>query len=145
MRDDQVIEQPLRQQSLFEENIQIIADRTAAIKEFKSMMKDIEDDVPMELEDLLIALKDLKKQVKDRKAEHLKHILEENVEYSEYREQLQIAKEDLANAKLKLFTEAANQTRDTGDMDQTVLVQGAPFRVQSQKEIQVYLNGKVIK
>lgn len=132
-------------QAPLQEQIAILNDKLAELKELKSFMKDIENDIPMELEDLMISLKDLKKQVKDRKDEHMKTILEENVEYSEYRERVQMAKEAIAEAKLKLFTEAANQSREHGDLDQTVVVQGAPFRLQTQKEVQVYLNGKVVK
>ena len=90
-------------------------------------------------------LKDLKKQAKDLKDAHIKLIIEENTEYNEYREHVQEAKEAIAEAKLKLFTEMANRSREHGDLDQTVLVQGAPFRLQTQKEVQVYLNGKVVK
>jgi Sec-independent protein translocase protein TatA len=128
-----------------QEQIHILNDQMAALKEFKGMMKELEDDLPMELEDLMISLKDLKKQVKERKEAHLKQIMEDNVEYNEYRERVQLAKEAIAEAKLKIFTEAANQSREHGDLDQTVLVEGSPFRVQTQKEVQVYLNGKVIK
>lgn len=127
------------------ELIQIIYDKEAALKDFKKMMKEIEDDIPMELEDLMIQLKDLKKQAKALKDAHLKLIIEENTEYNEYREHVQEAKEAIAEAKLKLFTEMANRSREHGDLDQTVLVQGAPFRLQTQKEVAVYLNGKVVK
>ena len=127
------------------EQIQTIYDKEAALKDFKKMMKDIEDDLPMELEDLMIQLKDLKKQVKERKDAHIKLIIEENTEYNEYREHVQESKEAIAEAKLKLFTEMANRSREHGEIDQTVLVQGAPFRLQTQKEVQVYLNGKVLK
>lgn len=127
------------------ELIQVIYDKEAALKDFKKMMKEIEDDIPMELEELNLQLKDLKKQAKDLKDAHLKLIIEENTEYNEYREHVQEAKEAIAEAKLKLFTEMANRSREHGDLDQTVLVQGAPFRLQTQKEVQVYLNGKVVK
>jgi Sec-independent protein translocase protein TatA len=127
------------------ELIQVIYDKEAALKDFKKMMKEIEDDIPMELEELNMQLKDLKKQAKDLKDAHIKLIIEENTEYNEYREHVQEAKEAIAEAKLKLFTEMANRSREHGDLDQTVLVQGAPFRLQTQKEVQVYLNGKVVK
>ncbi len=99
----------------------------------------------MELEELMMSLNDLKKQVKAQKEEHVRSIMKDNVDYNEYREKLQIAKESIAEAKLKLFTAAANQSRDQGDLDQTVMVQGAPFRLQTQKEVTVYLNGKAVK
>lgn len=127
------------------ELIQILYDQDAALKESKKMMKEIEDDIPMELEELNIQLKDLKKQAKELKDAHIKLIIEENTDYNEYREHVQEAKEAIAEAKLKLFTEMANRSREHGDIDQTVLVQGAPFHLQTQKEMQLYLNGKVVK
>jgi len=127
------------------EAIQIIYDQEAAVKDFKKLMKEIEDDIPMELEELNIQRKELNKQAKDLKDAHIKLIIEENTEYNEYRERLQMAKEAKAEAMLKLFTEAANRSREHGELDQTVLVQGAPFHLQTQSEIAVYLNGKVIK
>lgn len=127
------------------ELIQIIFDKDAALKDFKKMMKEIEDDIPMELEELNIQLKDLKKQAKALKDAHIKLIIEENTEYNEYREHVMEAKEAIAESKLKLFTEMANRSREHGDIDQTVLVQGAPFHLQTQKEVAVYLNGKELK
>lgn len=130
---------------VIQEKIKLLQEKLIELKELKSLMKDIEDDIPMELEDLMIQVKDLKKQAKDRKDEHMKQILADSLEYSEYRENVQMAKEEIAKAKLELFTLAANQTREHGDLDQTVIVEGAPFRLQTQKEVAVYLNGKVIK
>ncbi len=127
------------------EQIEIIYNKDAELKESKKMMKEIEDDIPMELEELNIQLKDLKKQAKALKDAHIKLIIEENTEYNEYREHVQEAKEAKAEAMLKLFTEMANRSREHGDIDQTILVQGAPFHLQTQKEVQVYLNGKVMK
>ncbi len=131
--------------SSMQELIKLLTEKLEELKELKSLMKDIEDDLPMELEELMLSLKDLKKQVKDRKDAHLKLIMEENTDYNEYRERVQLAKEAIAESKLKIFTEAANQSREHGDLDQTVIVQGAPFRLQTQKEIAVYLNGKAVK
>ena len=130
---------------IFQTLIEQITAKQAELKETKSLMKDLEKDVPLELEDLLFTLSDLKKQVKERKDEHLKSLLEDNADYAEYREQVQVLKEDIANAKLELFTEAAKVSREKGNLDQTVTVQGAPARLQTQSEVAVYLNGKVIK
>lgn len=131
--------------TILQQEILRLTDKVAALKEFKGLMKEIEDDIPMELEELNLQIKDLKKQAKDLKDAHIKLIIEENTEYNEYREHIQEAKEEIAEAKLKIFTEAANQSREHGDLDQTVVVQGAPFRLQTQKEMQVYLNGKIVK
>ena len=128
-----------------QEQINAVIKKQAELKELKSLMKDIENDVPLELEELLLTLKDLRKQVKDEKDEHLKNILSENVEYVEYREQVQFLKEEIVNAKLALFTEAAKQSREHGEIDKTITVEGAPFRLQTQREVSVYLNGKQVK
>jgi len=130
---------------IFQQAIAKLEDKQSELKELKSLMKDIEADVPMELEEITLSLKDLKKQAKDLKDEHIRTLLEDNVEYVEYREQIQDAKEEMAQAKLELFTAAANQSREKGDIDQTVQAGGAAHRLQTQREVVVYLNGKVVK
>jgi len=125
--------------------IQAVQGKQAELKELKRLMKEIESDVPMELEEILLSLKDLRKQAKGLKDEHLKSLLEDNVEYAERREQVQFLKEEIAQAKLELFTMAENQTREHGDLDKTVTVEGTPHRLQTQKEVVVYLDGKVVK
>lgn len=125
--------------------IQDLAAKNAELKELKRLMREIENDVPMELEDTMLSLKDLKKQAKDLKDEHVRDLLEGNVEYGEHREQVQFLKEEIAQAKLELFTAAENQSREHGDLDKTVTVEGAPHRLQTQKEIIVYLDGRVVK
>ena len=129
----------------FQDLIQKINTSAEELKEIKSRIKELESDVPMELEDLMISLKDLKKQAKDRKDEFIRDLLNDNAEYPELRERVQMIKEEAANAKLELFTLAQNQSREKGDIDKTVNVQGMPMRLQTQKEVQVYLNGKVVK
>jgi len=119
--------------------------RMEELKEAKKTLKEIESDIPMELEDLMISLKDLKKQVKERKDEHLKNIIESNDEYNELREKVQEAKEDIANHRLELFAAAANAEREHGNIDQTVVIEGMPQRLQTQREVAIYLNGKTIK
>lgn len=129
----------------FKRLIELINSKQDELKETKCLMKELEFDVPMDLEDLMLSLKDLKDQVKEKKAEHLKTLLENSAEYPEYRENIQLLKEDLANAKLELFTEAAKLAREKGNLDQTVTIQGAPMRLQTQSEIAVFLNGKQLK
>jgi hypothetical protein len=128
-----------------QKSIQDLAAKNAELKEVKRLMKEHEKDVPMELEDILLSLKDLKKQAKGLQDDHLRNLLEESVEYGEYREQVQFLKEEIAQAKLELFTAAENQSREHGDLDKTVTVEGAPHRLQTQKEMIVYLDGRVVK
>jgi len=128
-----------------QQHIQTLATKQAELKEVKRLMKELESDLPMELEDITLSLKDLKKQARDLKDDHLRNLLETSVEYAEYREQVQLLKEEAAQAKLELFTAAENQSREHGDLDKTVTVEGAPHRLQTQKEIVVYLDGRVVK
>lgn len=125
--------------------IQTLSTKMQELKDTKGLLRDLETDLPMELEDLNASLNDLKKQVKEKKDAHIKSLIESNNEYNDYREQIQELKEEIANAKLQLFTEAANLSREHGDLDQTVVVEGAPQRLQTQKDILVYLNGKLVK
>ncbi len=131
--------------TVFQNLIEELSKKLEALKEIKNLMRELEEDVPMELEDLLLAFKDLRKQVKEGKEKQIKNLLEGNDDYADYRKKVQELKEEAANVKLQLFTEAAKLTREHGDIDQTVVVNGAPSRLQTQKEVLVYLNGKIIK
>lgn len=127
---------------------QLLEQLTIKMEELKEMSKairEIEADIPMELEELMLSLKDLKKQAKDLKDEHLKLIIEQNAEYNELREKVQNHKEEIANTKLELFAAATNASREHGDIDETVVIEGSPQRLQTLKEIAIYLNGKMVK
>ncbi|MFT7183843.1 MAG: tetrahydromethanopterin S-methyltransferase subunit G [Oceanicoccus sp.] len=115
------------------------------IKVMKKTLKEIESDIPMELEDLMIGLKDVRGQVKDRKDEHINQIIETNDEYNEIREMIQDHAEQIANKKLELFSAATNAEREHGNIDETVVIEGAPQRLQTQREVTIYLNGKIVK
>lgn len=131
--------------TVFQNLISELSEKLEALKEIKTLMRELEEDLPMETEDLMISFKDMRKQVKEAKEKHIKDLLNGNDDYADYRKRIQELKEEAANLKLKLFTEAAKLTREHGDLDQTVVVNGTPSRLQTQKEVQVYLNGKVIK
>lgn len=132
------------QQTLFEDDLQVIYDGTNAIKELKKLIREIEQDYPMELEDLILSLKDLQKQVKERKQEYMKRIMEEDDVYNEYREQLQVTQEDVAHAKLRLFKKVSEKASKK-DIDETIVVCGTPLRVQTQKGTRIYVNGEELK
>lgn len=131
--------------TVIQDLIKQLAEKADELKDFKGLKKELEDDMPMELEDLMLTLKDLKKQVKERKEEHIKFIIENQSEYTEYRERIQLLKEEIAQAKLELFTMAANEAREKGELDKKVVVNGLEHRLQTQREMQVYLDGKVVK
>lgn len=131
--------------SAFQDALQSLVTKTEDLKAVKGSLRDLETDFPVELEELLLQLKDMKKQVKTAKDAFIKSLLEDNVEYAELREKVQTLKEDIAEAKVALFTAAANASREKGDLDETVVVEGSPMRLQTQREVSVYLNGRVLK
>lgn len=131
--------------SSYQDALQTILSKLEEIKAAKKALKDIEADLPMELEDLMISFKDLQKQVKAAKEDHLKSLLADNAEYVELREKVQELKEEEAEARVQLFTLIQNATRDQGDLNETVMVEGAPVKLQTQRDLAVYLNGKVLK
>lgn len=115
------------------------------LKEMKKTIKEIESDIPMELEELMLSLKDLRGQVKERREEHINMIIESNDEYNELREMVQTHMEEIANGRLELFTAATNAEREHGNIDETIVIEGAPQRLQTQREVAIYLNGKAVK
>ena len=115
------------------------------LKEMKKTIKEIESDIPMELEELMLGLKDLRGQVKERREEHINMIIESNDEYNELREMVQTHMEEIANGRLELFTAATNAERGHGNIDETIVIEGAPQRLQTQREVAIYLNGKAVK
>lgn len=128
--------------SLFRDPIREIHSQGEAIKAAKSWIKDAETDYPIELEDLILASIDLQKQVKKAKDDFLKKLIEENDEYNEMREKLQEAKEAYAQGKEDLLLKVSTNGEE---VDCTVNVEGIPYRLQTQKELGTYLNGKLVK
>ena len=131
--------------TVFEELIRQLAGRKTEIKELKKHIKELEGDVPMELEDAMMELKELKKRCKDLKEAHLNHLLSENASYVEYRERMQDLKEQEAEARVALLEEAGNLSREHGSLDRTVVVEGHPYRLQTENAVQVFLDGKAVK
>lgn len=131
--------------SLFSDPIAEITHAHLSIKDVKSKIREMEKDFPMELEDKMLALKDLRKQVKDEKDEFLKNLREDS-DYYEMLELLEKQRENLAVAKEDLFRKAVdNGGMMSEDLDLTVIVEGAPVRLQSQKDFNLYLNGKALQ
>lgn len=131
--------------SLFSDTIAEITHAHLSIKDLKSKIREMEKDYPMELEDKMLALKDLRKQVKDEKDEFLKNLREDS-DYCEMLELLEKQRETLAVAKEDLFRKAVdNGGMSSEDLDLTVIVEGAPVRLQSQKDFSLYLNGKALQ
>lgn len=143
--NDQVIEHQVRQPSLFSDALSKFIAIQDEIKEDKKMLKEKESDEPMELEDLRIQQRELNKQIKDRKKEHLKELIENDTEYNDIRQRIQAGKEELENTKSHLFSVAAKQTDDSGDLNESIETTHGPVRLQTQKEVGVYINGKRLK
>lgn len=132
------------QASLFEDPISRFFDLKEELKIQTGMKKDLENNFTMELEDLILSLNDLKKQVKEKKDEFIRGLMEENQDYNSARERIQEIKESLANIKLGLSTQV-NSAPNSDGLDLTVKTGNGPVRLQTQKQISIYLNGKELK
>ncbi len=131
--------------TVFQELLETLTHKEEELKETRKEMKSAEKDVSIELEEKKIVLRDLKKEVKAMEEDHLRQLLQDNVEYAENRERVQLLKEECAQAKLELFTAATNASRERGVFEEMIMVNGAPTRLQTQQEVGIYLNGKVLK
>lgn len=131
--------------AVFQELLETLVRKQEELKALKKTIREIEKDVPVELEDKLLMRKEMSKEIKELQNEHINNLLENNVEYGEMREQTQLLLEEIADSKLALFTEATNMQREHGDLDRTVVIEGVPQRVQTQSEVSLYVNGKALK
>jgi len=134
------------QNSLFTDPISKLYELQDALKEDRRMLREKQDDEPLELEELREVLKETKAQVNERRKEFLDHLMETDTEYNEIRERIQEGKEAIAKQKAELKLNALVKSRDEKqDLNFTVIVKGAPYHVQTQNDTKVYLNGKEIK
>ena len=57
---------------------------------------------------------------------------------------LQEAEEAMAEAKQSLYVLSNEHVPEGVELDETLMVEGMPVRLQSQKERKLYLNGKAV-
>lgn len=125
----------MAQQSLFKDPLFKLYETQDSLKALRSALKEIVDDEPMELEDLRLSLKGMKRRVKDCETEHLKNLAEKNTEYMDLRERIQADKEVLANAKREPYKQVNDEKKKRGaDIDETVQAERHPVH-----------NGKLLK
>lgn len=134
------------QNSLFTDPLSKLYEVQDALKEDRKMLREKQSDEPLELEELREVLKESKAQVAERRKEFLEKLMSDDVEYNEIRERIQDGKEQMAKLKAEVRLNALVKSKDEDqDLDFTVIVKGAPYRLQTQKDCKVYLNGKEIK
>lgn len=134
----------VRQASLFATPLAKLYELQDAYEQDKKLVKELEEDYPMDLEDLMSSYSDLGKQIKERKEEFLKDLSENSEEYGRARAQAAQTKIDLDAAVITVRQMADDETRQNGDIDQTIEVNGEIVRFQTQKttSVDVFLNGK---
>lgn len=125
-------------QSLFDDPISQLFQALENLKIDKNIVKEFEKDYPIELEELMRGAKQMQKQIKELK-ERFTLELQKNKDYL-------LARERKANSKIKadelraqIYQKAFNLEED---LDCTIIVKGAPVRLQSQNQKMLYLNGK---
>ena len=129
-----------QQQSLFNDPISKLYQAQDSYTEEDKMIKEMEKDYPIELEDKILALKDLQKEVKELKDEFLRQLQKDDA-YAEAvtrRAELQLEIDDA----IKNVKELANTESASGDFTLNLIVDGRAFYLATQKQNHVFLDGK---
>lgn len=138
------IQEEAIQPSLFESPIFRLTEITEQLREDKKMKKEMEENYPMDLEDLLVAFEGMKKQVKDRKDQFIRE-LHNDEEYKKLLLSCERLKEEKANLVQEFKVQVSKAHAKNGEIDFVVVVNGAPHRLQTNESVNVYLNGKELK
>lgn len=139
------IYEQVQQKSLFESPLARLWALQDALKEDRKMLRDFETDYPMELEDLILSLKDLQKQVADRKAEFIKNLLKNNADYSDCRVRIQQTKEEIAQKKTELNSVASKEVETRGEnLNLKIRINDEEVLLQTANGTDVFINGKQI-
>jgi hypothetical protein len=125
-------------QSLFDDPISQLFQALENLKIDKEIVKEFEKDYPIELEDLIRGAKQMQKQIKELK-EKFALELQKNKDYLLARERKANSKIKADELKAQIYQKAFTLEED---LDCTIIVKGAPVRLQSQNQKMLYLNGK---
>jgi len=129
------------QVSLFEDPISKLYETLDAIKEEEKMLKELEKDYPVELEELMEQAKEINDQVKERKEYFLKDLKENNDDWQageRRRAELQISADELL-AQVKELA-----IKQDGNLDLTIEANGTIVRLQTEATKEVFLDGKKV-
>lgn len=107
------------------------------------LRRDMEKDFPTDLKQLLEKLKEFKKQINGEKAD-FKLLLAKDPIYRKINDEIDELEHEINKGIQELRETAENHAVD-GKLDITVTVGGAPFRLQTQNELMMYINGKTVK
>ncbi len=111
------------------------------INDFKKDKRKMEKEIPEDLKELMKSLRDLKEQVKDKQDEFTKNLQEETT-YQKLREMIVNKEEEIAEAKVQLW-QAVSQIPQEKNISMDIKIDEARFiKLQTERDIRVYLNGK---
>lgn len=129
------------QVSLFEDPLSKLYQIEDALKEEEKMIKEMEKDYPVEIEELLEQVKEVNDDLKERKEYFVNDLRNNNEDYQEAskrKAELKIQRDEL----LAQVKDLAIKQED--ELDLTIEVNGTIVRLQTQKEKKVYLDGKEV-
>lgn len=135
----------VRQVTLFSSPLAKIYELQDAIKEDKKMLKEMESDFPIELEELMLQLKNLQAQVKEQKDEFLDDLVHDEI-YMGIKGRILNGSVILTEMLEAFKADAIAETLSFGSIDQTFEINGSIVRLQTQKleKVEVALDGKEI-
>lgn len=134
----------VRQQNLFQTPVFKIFELQDAIKEDKKMVKEMETDYPIDLEELIQSLKDLQQQVKERKEGFIEELKEDNDHYNETCARIVENQVALDGAISDLKQVVSEELQDRNMIDEVFDYDGEEIRFQALKtqSVEIALNGK---
>lgn len=132
------------QAGLFAGPIQQLFDKEGELKLYTEDIKKLEKNYPQSTKEKMVMLKALRAEVKAEQEQYVLGLARDHSEYHEQREKVQILKSEIGEIKDEIRMEGAKRMDRDGELDETVLVQGEPFRIQGSKTYGVFINGKAI-
>lgn len=132
------------QKGLFAGPIQQLFDKEGELKLYQDDIKKLEKNYPHSTKEKMVMLKALRAEVKAEQEQYVLELARNNSEYHEQREKVQELKSDIAEIKQEIRMEGAKKMDAEGQLDETVIVEGTPYRIQGSKTYGIFINGKSI-
>lgn len=133
-----------KQVGIFEGPIQRLFDAQQDLKNYREDIKKLERDYPIRTKEKMSMLKKMRAEVKAEQEQHVLELARNNGEYREQRDMVQKITEDLKDIKHEIKIGVAKEMQEKGEYDETIIVQGHPFRLQGSTTYGAFLNGKAL-
>lgn len=133
-----------KQAGLFSGPIQQLFDKEDELKLYRNDIKKLEKSFPERTKEKMIVLKALRAEIKAEQEQYLLELARDNSEYSKQRERVQELRSEIADVKHEIKINAAKKMDLEGELDETVIVEGTPYRIQGSKSYGIFINGKSI-